>query len=76
MKKEVPTLIKCVTTGNPDQVSKRIEDFHVPEPVRHRHQDPPALGNRGIESYYRLQDDERNVTLSYDDQGPPGLKTF
>ena len=24
MKKEVPALIKCVTTGNPDQVSKRI----------------------------------------------------
>ena len=52
------------------------EDFHVPEPVRHRNQDPPALGNRGIESYYKLQDDERNVTLTYDDQGPPGLKTF
>ena len=24
MKKEVPALIKCITTGNPDQVSKRI----------------------------------------------------
>lgn len=24
MKREVPALIKCVTTGNPDQVSKRI----------------------------------------------------
>ena len=23
-KRQVPTLIKCVTTGNPDQVSKRI----------------------------------------------------
>lgn len=25
MKKEVPALIKCVTTGNPDSVSKRIK---------------------------------------------------